>query len=149
MKTVLFRTLILASLLWLPLAASAQDSAEQNSQPDWHQIHQEFFKGKDWRSHLFARVKDDIDHVRTEAYSGVDRSRLDNAELQLTILQSQVEGGIFDHQEERELDSAIASLGKLATNSRLRSDDRQVMNEDRNLMREYRRHHDNWPGEQH
>lgn len=149
MKTVLFRTLILASLLWLPLAASAQDSAEQNGQPDWHQIHQEFFKGKDWRSHLFARVKDDIDHVRTEAYSGVDRGRLDNAELQVTILQSQVEGGIFDHQEERELDSAIASLSKLATNSRLRSDDRQLMSEDRSLMREYRRHHDNWPGEQH
>lgn len=149
MKTVIFSTVALAAQLWLPLAATPfEPNGTQSNQPDWRRIHQEYFTGKDWRSHLFARVKGDIDHVRTEAYSGVDVNRLDNTELQLTTLQSQVEAGIFNHREERELDSAIAGLGNLAADSRLRPGDRRIMNEDRNLMREYRRHHDNWPREQ-
>ncbi len=63
-------------------------------------------------------------------------------------LQTQVQAGIFNHREERELDSAIAGLGELATEARLRPGDRQAMSEDRDLMREYRRHYDHWPGEQ-
>jgi hypothetical protein len=61
------------------------------------------------RGHLFERVKDDVEHVRSVTWpEGGDDFRLDRTLTQLDELQGKLANHVYD---ERELEAVIDTLG--------------------------------------
>ena len=109
---------------------------------DWYHDRDARFRGEEWRGHLFAHVRADLDHVRSVTWpGGHDRYRLDKTQRELDELQGKLEAHHFDKDE---LDDVIASLHKVVSDNRMGPRDRDVLNDDLGRLREYREHHDRW-----
>lgn len=84
MRRFLFSGVAAASLFALSFPAAAQD---ENS---FHADRDAYFQGEHWHARLFARVKQDVEHVRAAAWPrGGDNFRLDKTVAELDELQSQ------------------------------------------------------------
>jgi hypothetical protein len=94
-----------------------------------------------WRVHFFDRVREDLDHVQTLAFSGADEYRIVKTKRELGELQTKLADGRYDQPE---LDAAIAALEMVVADNRLSPRDREMLNDDLSRMRDYREHHEGW-----
>jgi hypothetical protein len=114
-------------------------------QPDldaYHQDRDTWFRGNNWRSMLFERVRDDLDHVTSGAFpfSG-DRARLAKTEMELDELQQKLSRGFYDEQE---LDEVMGALQVVLQANRLAPRDRAILTDDLSRMRDFRLRHDQY-----
>jgi hypothetical protein len=109
---------------------------------DWYHDRDQRFHGEEWRGHLFAHVRTDLDHIGSAIWaSGKERRRLDRTKEELADLQGRLESGRYD---EHELNDVIDSMKKSANDDRLASRDKDVLSDDLNRLRDYREHHEHW-----
>ena len=108
---------------------------------DWYQQRQERFRGEQWRAHLFAHVREDLDHVQTTTFPGRDEFRLERAKHELDDLQANLASGRY---EEPKLDEVIHIIQRVAADNRLSPRDRDILNDDLQRLRDYRAHHEHW-----
>jgi hypothetical protein len=105
--------------------------------PDsWRRDRDEWFRRDNWRDRLFDRVREDIEHVQSVTFPvGGDQYRLARTKQELNELQSQMASGRWDR---RELDDVIGALTRVLEDNRLRRDDREILSDDLNRLRELR-----------
>ena len=109
---------------------------------DWYHDRDARFRGEEWRRHLFAHVRVDLDHIGSAIWaSGKEQNRLERTKQELAELQDKLEHGRYD---EHELSDVIDSMKKSANDERLAPRDRDVLGDDLNKLRDYREHHDHW-----
>jgi len=94
-----------------------------------------FFRGRDWRSQLFARVRRDLDYISRYSFRGADRYRLDGTYHELDELQSDYASGRWDR---RSLDDVNQSLDRVVDDNRLAPRDREILRDDMNRLRDLR-----------
>jgi len=108
---------------------------------DWDSFHgdrESAFRGEDWRSHLFARIREDLDHVQAVTFSsGGDQYRLTRARQQLDRLQAMQARGRYDR---RQLDDVISALTRVVADNRLIARDRELLNDDLRRLQDFRAH---------
>jgi len=96
------------------------------------------FRGDSWRMHLFARIREDLDHVQTVTFPfGSDQYRLARAKQQLDQLQEMLAHGRYDR---RELDDVVNAIREVVNDNRLAPRDRDVLNDDVNRLQDFRAH---------
>jgi hypothetical protein len=106
----------------------------------YHRDRDQWFRGQNWRAQFFQRVRDDIEHVQSEAFPfGADQYRLARTKQELDQLQNKLANGRYD---QRQLDSVIASLQRVVQDNRLARNDRELLNDDLNRLRDFRARHD-------
>lgn len=140
MKRSLFNGMVCAGVLLFSLAAG-QALAQYHDDDAWHQTRESFFAGNGWRMHLFERVRADLDHVQTVAFTGGDEYRIARTKQQVDELQGKLAEGKYDQPE---LDEVVASLGRVLADNRLSPRDRDMLNDDLTRVRDYRAHHEDW-----
>jgi hypothetical protein len=123
-----------AGFLMLVGAAMAQN-------PDWYQHREERFRAENWRMHMFAEVREDLDHVHTAIFHGRDELRIVKTKEQLNQLQSDLEAHRYTQAK---LDDVIGSLRNVVADNRMSAQDRDMLNDDLRRLRDYREHHENW-----
>ncbi len=117
----------------------------RNIQPDsdlYHQDRDQYFRGSDWRSVFFQRIREDLDHVTsgTYPYTG-DRARLARTERELDELQDKLSRGFYDQQE---LDEVIGAMRSVLQGNRLTGRDRSILTDDLRRMQDFRVRHDDY-----
>jgi hypothetical protein len=126
-----------AAAAFLILAGAALAQA-----PDWYEHREERFRGENWRAHMFAEVKEDLDHVQSKTFPvGRDEFRLVRTKQQLDELQSDLAAHRYS---EAKLDEVIGTLQKVVADNRMSPRDRDVLNDDLRRLRDYRAHHEGW-----
>jgi hypothetical protein len=96
------------------------------------------FRGDAWHMHLFARIREDLDHVQAVTFPfGSDQYRLARAKQQLDQLQEMLARGRHDR---RELDDVVNALRKVVNDNRLAPRDRDILNDDLNRLQDFRTH---------
>ena len=106
----------------------------------YHRDRDQWFRGQNWQAQLFRRVRDDIEHVQAEAFPfGADQYRLARTKQELDDLQNKLANRRYD---ERQLDRVIASLQQVVRDNRLARNDRELLNDDLNRLRDFRARHD-------
>jgi hypothetical protein len=146
MKSILLRSLAGAGLLLFSLAASAQDrDRDRDRDRDFDSYHgdrDDRFRDEHWRAHLFERVREDVNHVRSVTWpGGGDQYRLGRTVEELNELQGKLENGVFDRHE---LDDVIGALARVVRDNRMAPRDRDILSDDLSRLREYREHHEGW-----
>ena len=112
------------------------------AQGDWYHEREERFRDERWRGHIFEHVRTDLDHIWSARHAADrERRRLERTKQELADLQAKLQAGRFDRGE---LDDVIDSLGKSAYDQRLSPQDRDVLRDDTNRLRDYREHHERW-----
>jgi hypothetical protein len=140
MKNLLFNSVAGASLLVLSFTSAG--FAQDRDSDAYHNDRDAFFHGQQWRGHLFDRVRDDVEHVRTATWpGGGDQYRLDRTIDQLSQLQGNLANHVYD---ERDLDAVIGVLSRVVTDNRMAPRDRDILTDDLSRLREYREHHADW-----
>lgn len=135
MHKILRRSTAAAAFLILTGAALAQA-------PDWYEHREERFRGENWRAHMFAEVREDLDHVQSKTFPvGRDEFRLVRTKQQLDELQSDLAAHRY---AEPKLDEVIGTLQKVVADNRMSPRDRDVLNDDLRRLRDYRAHHEGW-----
>lgn len=136
MEHVLRRGLMIGSLLAFGLGLGTF------AQNDWYQTRESFYHAEHWRGHVFERVRDDVEHVQTTAFSGGrDEFRLARTRQQLDELQGKLAAGQYD---EPELGDVVHTLQKVVDSNRLSDRDREILSDDVSRLRDYRDHHADW-----
>lgn len=131
MKTIFAAMLILASLTTIAFAQ------------DWYHDRDERFQGEQWRPHVFAYVRQDVDHIwSARNASEKENARLDRTKQELSKMQADLDQGRFDNGL---LNDVIDSLRKSANDQRLSPRDRDVLNDDVNRLHDYQLNHNHWP----
>ncbi|HLJ46264.1 MAG TPA: hypothetical protein VKU01_09670 [Bryobacteraceae bacterium] len=111
------------------------------AQSDWYHNRDERFHGERWRAHMFSEIREDLNHVQANAFSGRDEYRIMQTKHELDELQ----GDLTAHRyEQPKLDDVISSLQRVTADNHLDSRDRDVLNDDLQKLRDYREHHENW-----
>jgi len=124
-----------AAFLILTGAALAQP-------PDWYAHRDERWRGEHWRAHLFAEVKEDLDHVQSKTFPiSRDEYRLVRTKQQLDELQGDLEAHRYN---EPKLGEVIGTLQRVVADNRMSARDRDMLNDDLRHLREFREHHENW-----
>lgn len=109
---------------------------------DWYHDREGYFRGEGWHAHVFARVRDDLDHIYTAgAASEKERQRLERTKEELTGLQAKLDQGAWDNGI---VNDVIDSLRKSANDDRLGPQDRQVLADDAARIHEFQRRHKHW-----
>jgi hypothetical protein len=90
---------------------------------------------------MFQRVREDLNHVQSLAFTGGDQYRIARTKEELNELQNKLVAGQYDQPE---LDEAIAALQRVVADNRLTPRDRDILADDLIRMREYREHHEDW-----
>jgi hypothetical protein len=130
MKLRMTIVLILASLISI---ASAQD---------WYRDRDARFHGDQWRPHVFAYVRQDLDHIwSARNASEKENARLERTKEELTKMQADLDQGRFDNGL---LNDVIDSLRKSANDQRLSPRDRDVLNDDVSRLHDYQLNHNHW-----
>lgn len=130
MKHALIKSTIVSGLLLFGFAAFAQDRDDNRPNRD----------EAGWRSHLFQRVREDLDLVQAATPSlTADEYRLVSTKQDLNELQRKLEDNRFDQPQ---LDRVIAGLEKIVSNNHLTSRDHDMLADDLRRMRDFREHHD-------
>jgi hypothetical protein len=94
-----------------------------------------FYRGRDWRGQLFARVRQDLDYVSRFSFRGDDRYRLDRTYRELDDLQRDFASGRWDRHA---LDDVIESLGHVVDDNRLAPRNRDILQDDLGRLRDLR-----------
>ncbi|MGH9646713.1 MAG: hypothetical protein ACRD4E_07855 [Bryobacteraceae bacterium] len=106
---------------------------------DWDSFHGDranAFQGDDWRMHLFARIREDLDHVQAVTFSeGGDQYRLTQARRELDHLEALQARGRYSR---RELDDVVMALSRVVADNRLIARDRDVLNDDLRRLQDFR-----------
>ncbi len=127
MKHIMTASIIIAALA---LGAMAQD---------WYHEREERYRGEEWRPHVFAHVRSDIDHVWSAfRASEKERRRLDRTREELTKMQADLDQGRWDNGL---LNDVIDSLRKSSNDDRLAPRDRQVLANDVVRLKEFQDRH--------
>jgi hypothetical protein len=99
---------------------------------------EEMFRGRDWRMHLFERVREDLEHVQGVTFPfGSDQYRISRAVQELNELQDLQAHGRYDR---RQLDDVVRAIGQVLNDNRLARRDREVLAEDMNRLQDFREH---------
>jgi len=122
-----------AAFLIIAGAAVAQD--------DWYRNREERFRNEHWRAHLFANVREDLDHVHTSIFAGRDELRIVRTKADLNELQNDLASGRY---EEPKLTEVITSLQRVVADNRMTPRDRDMLNDDLQRLRDYKEHHEHW-----
>ncbi len=101
----------------------------------YHSEREDAFQGGDWRRHLFARIREDLDHVQTVSFPGGDQYRVERARQELNQLQDMQDRGRYN---QRQLDDVLMALGKVVADNRLVGRDREVLNDDIKRLQDFR-----------
>jgi hypothetical protein len=116
--------------------ARGPDQGPDRDGDAFHHDREEAFRGDAWKRRLFARVREDLDHVQAETFPfGSDEFRLVRAKQELDQLQDLLARGRYDR---RELDDVLMALGKVVADNRLAPRDREILNDDLNRLRDFR-----------
>lgn len=139
MRQRLMKNFACCGLLALATAAYAQDRDRDDRYRDEERYHQDARGDAWWHGHLFERVRDDIDHVRSGF--GGDEYRLERVRHELDELQAKyVERGY----DQPELDDVIGALQRVVADNRLSNRDRDMLTDDLHRLREFREHHEGY-----
>lgn len=140
MRHLLLRTMAGAGLVLFGLGATAQAQPPRDDDA-YHRDRDDYYKGDQWRAHLFDRVRADLDHVQTTWFPSGDQYRLTKAKQELGELQA----AMADHRyDERALDDVLGAMQRVVTDNRLSNRDRDILNDDMGRLRQFREHHDDW-----
>jgi len=102
----------------------------------FHGDRESAFRGEDWRLHLFARVREDLDHVQAVTFSsGGDQYRLARVRQELDQLQAMQARGRYDR---RQLDDVVRALTMVVADNRLIARDRDLLNDDLRRLQDFR-----------
>ena len=104
----------------------------------YHRDREDAWKGNNGRQRLFEHVRADVEHLRSTAFSQGDQYRLARTLQQLDELQNKLAAGRYD---ERELDEVTMSLQRVAQDNRLARQDRQLLMDDLERLRDFRGRH--------
>ena len=105
---------------------------------DWYHDREERFRGEQWRSHLFAHVRTDLEHVWSGRASDKERARLQRTEEELTKMQADLDHGRWDNGL---LNDVIDSIAKSANDDHLPPRDRDVLADDLRRLKEFQDQH--------
>jgi hypothetical protein len=102
----------------------------------FHRSREDAFRRDDWRTHLFARIREDLDYVRQITFPyGSDQYRLARASTELDQLQKLQARGRYDP---RELDDVVSALRKVVSDNRLSPRDREALKDDLKRLEDFR-----------
>jgi hypothetical protein len=118
------------------LAAFAFTAAAQ----DWYQ--QREISEDQWRLHLFAHVKEDLDHVWAGVARDKELERLTKTEDELTKMQADLDETRWDNGL---LNDVIDSIAKSANDDRLKARDRSVLADDLRRLKAFQDQHNHPP----
>ena len=118
-----------AILTIFALSAAAQD---------WYREREERFHGDQWRPHLFAHVRTDLEHIWSGRATDKERARLARTEDELTKMQADLDHGRWDNGL---LNDVIDSIGKSSNDERLPRRDRDVLTDDLRRLKEFQDQH--------
>jgi len=134
MRKIYRNCAVAAGLLLLAGLALAQN-------PDWYEHRNERFHGEAWRAHMFAEIREDLDHVQATAFTGRDEFRIARTKEELNELQADLAAHRYS---EAKLDEVIGTMQRVSADNRLPARDRAIVNDDLQRLRDYRAHHENW-----
>jgi hypothetical protein len=126
-----------AATAFLLLAGAAIAQA-----PDWYQQREERYSGEEWRLHLFADVRTDLEHVWGGLAKDKERARLQRTEDELTKMQADLDETRWDNGL---LNDVIDSIGKSANDDRLKMRDRAVLADDVQRLKDFQNQHQHPP----
>jgi hypothetical protein len=129
MKHVLIRTLGGSGLLLFSLAANAQTTSEQISNP----FHSQDQYGL--THSMFDKVTADLHEAQTDANSLDDGFRLVSANSQLRQLERSWDQ---DHYVSREMESTISAIQMILTDKRLMPRDRDALSSDLSQLLDFK-----------
>jgi len=121
-----------------------RDYRAQGGDRDYDRWHDERrgWGREQWRSRIFERVREDLEHVESENFAGRgDMYRLGQARRELDEMQGKLSAGRYD---ERELDDVIATLGNVVRDNRMSPRDRDILSDDLERLRDFRQRHDSY-----
>ena len=114
----------------------------QRDEDSYHRDRDAWFRGNDWRTNFFQRIRQDLDHATSGAFPFTgDRARLDRTRMELDQLQQKLSRGVYD---ERELDDVTRAMQGVLQANRLAPDDRAMLADDMNRLRDFRDRHDRY-----
>ena len=120
----------LIAVVFLGLSTAAQD---------WYHDRDERYRGDQWRSHVFAEIRTDLDHIwSANQAADKERKRLERTKQELTDLQAKFEHGEWDNGH---VNDVIDSLKKSANDERLSERDRAVLNDDVDRLKHLQNEH--------
>ena len=128
------RRVLTAAVITVALALSA-------AAQDWYQQREERFRGDQWRPHIFAHVRTDLEHVWSGRAADKERQRLEKTKEELTKMQADLDQGRFDNGI---LNDVIDSIRKSSNDERLAQRDRAVLADDLVHLKDYQDHHNHW-----
>ena len=104
----------------------------------FHREREDAFRHDDWRMHLFARIRQDLEYVRKITFPfGSDQYRIEHATEELDQLQKLQARGRYDP---REVDDVVNALRRVVTDNRLSSRDREALKDDLRRLQDFRAH---------
>lgn len=102
----------------------------------YHHDRDAYMHRENWQARFFDRVRDDVEHVQSKTFPiGADQYRLQRTKQELNELQAQFASGRWDR---RELDDVIGALTRVLQDNRLHRDDRDILTDDLNRLRDIR-----------
>ena len=111
------------------------DRGPADDRDRFYREREDFYRGRDWRGQLFARVRQDLDFVSRYSFRGDDRYRINNTYRELDDLQRDYASGRWDR---RALADVIESLDRVVSDNRLSPRDREILRDDATRLRELR-----------
>lgn len=104
----------------------------------FHHDREEAFRREDWRMHVFARIREDLDHIQASTFPfSRDQTRLVQAKRELDQLQDMQSRGRYDR---RQLDDVVLALKGVVNDNRLAERDREVLTDDIARLQEFTAH---------
>ena len=117
------------------VAALAFSAAAQ----DWYHDRDERFRGEEWRPHIFAYVRTDLEHIWSAVRaSDNERGRLEKTKEELSKMQADLDQGRWDNGI---LNDVIDSVRKSSNDDRLAQRDRAVLADDVVRLKEFQDKH--------
>lgn len=124
MRKTIITALLAVAFLGL---SAAQDQ-------DWYHERDARYHGDRWRSHVFAEISTDLDHIwSADRAADKERERLDRTKQELMDLQAKLDHGVWDNGH---VNDVIDSLRKSADDNRLSERDRAVLSDDLGRLKE-------------
>lgn len=127
MRGLIVSGVILAAFAF---SASAQDWRQQREQ--------EISNANQWRLHLFAHVREDLDHVWAGVAKDKELERLTKTEDELTKMQADLDQTRWDNGL---MNDVIDSITKSSNDTRLQARDRTVLSDDVRRLKEFQDQH--------
>ena len=109
---------------------------------DWYQQRDEQSRGDQWRLHLFAHVREDLEHVWGGVAKDKELDRLRRTEDELTKMQADLDQTRWDNGL---LNDVIDSLTKSSNDTRLVARDRAILADDVRRLKEFQDQHQHPP----